>query len=48
MEKEIAALESDLETIERVARERYGMVKEKETVYMVYSHSPKAARERGP
>lgn len=48
MEKEIAALESDLKTIERVARERYGMVKEKETVYMVYPNSPNAARQREP
>ena len=40
LEKEAVALESDLKTIERIARERYGMVKENETVYMVYPHPP--------
>jgi cell division protein FtsB len=35
LKEEIKALESDLGTIERIARERYGMVREGETVYLV-------------
>ena len=46
LEKEAVALESDLKTIERIARARYGMVKEKETVYMVYPHPP--VKEKQP
>lgn len=36
-------LKTDLKTIERIARERYGMVKENESVYMVYPSRPDAA-----
>lgn len=38
-------LRTDLKTIERIARERYGMVKENESVYMVYPSRPP---EKGP
>ncbi len=36
-------LKTDLKTIERIARERYGMVKENESVYMVYPRRPPSA-----
>jgi cell division protein FtsB len=36
LEAEVEKLKNDLAIIERIARERYGMVKENETVYMVY------------
>ncbi len=36
LEAEVEELKNDLAIIERIARERYGMVKENETVYMVY------------
>ncbi|MCZ6636255.1 MAG: septum formation initiator family protein [bacterium] len=41
LEQEAVRLETDLEAIERIARERYGMVKKNESVYMVYPHPPK-------
>ena len=37
---EVEMLQNDLAIIERIARERYGMVKENETVYMVYPGTP--------
>ncbi len=40
LEREVALLEDDLATIERIARERYGMVKANESVYMVYPKPP--------
>lgn len=45
--EEAALLESDLKTIERIARERYGMVKKNESVYMVYPHPPGGQTEGG-
>ncbi len=36
LETEVEMLKNDLAIIERIARERYGMVKKNETVYMVY------------
>ena len=45
LEKEASLLGSDLKTIERIARERYGMVKANESVYMVYPHPPEAGAE---
>ena len=38
--KEAALLEGDLVEIERIARERYGMVRPNESVYMVYPSPP--------
>lgn len=35
-----ALLERDLSEIERIAREHYGMIKNNETVYMVYPNPP--------
>ena len=40
LEKELVLLKEDLGTIERIARERYGMVKPNESVYMVYPCPP--------
>lgn len=40
LEQEVALLQDDLATIERIARERYGMVKKNESVYMVYPKPP--------
>lgn len=37
-------LKTDLKTIERIARERYGMVKDNESVYMVYPSRPDARK----
>ena len=39
--QDIRLLTDDPNTIERIARERYGMVKDNESVYMVYSSLPK-------
>ena len=44
---EVEMLKNDLATIERIARERYGMVKENETVYMVYPGTPDPASVTG-
>lgn len=38
LRRHVARLESDPSTIEKIARERYGMIKNGETVYMVYGH----------
>jgi len=38
--EEVRLLTDDPKTIERIARERYGMVKENESVYMVYPSPP--------
>ena len=38
--KEVKLLTDDPKTIERIARERYGMVKENESVFMVYPTPP--------
>ena len=43
LETEVQMLENDLAAIERIARERYGMVKENEAVYMVYPGAPDPA-----
>ena len=48
LQQEVSLLEDDLETIERIARERYGMVKAEESVYMVYPHSPEAGKKAVP
>ena len=37
---EVELLTNDLKTIERIARERYGMVKNNESVFMVYPTPP--------
>ena len=42
--EEARLLKDDLKTIERIARERYGMVKENESVYMLYPHPPEKTR----
>lgn len=39
-EAEVEMLKNDLAIIEKIARERYGMVKENEEVYMVYPDAP--------
>jgi cell division protein FtsB len=38
--EEVELLTNDPKTIERIARERYGMVKDNESVYMVYPKPP--------
>ena len=38
--EEVNLLTDDPKTIERIARERYGMVKDNESVYMVYPGPP--------
>jgi cell division protein FtsB len=38
--EEMDLLRNDLKTIERIARERYGMVRPNESVYMVYPARP--------
>lgn len=43
LQKDAHLLEDDLTEIERIARERYGMVKRNEWVYMVYPSSPTKA-----
>lgn len=40
LEREATLLEDNLEEIERIARERYGMVHSNEAVYMVYPSPP--------
>ena len=40
LQEEAALLRNNLGAIERIARERYGMVKANESVYMVYPHPP--------
>jgi len=40
LEEDAELLTKDLTEIERIARERYGMVKKNEWVYMVYPSSP--------
>lgn len=47
LKEELALLNDDLSVIERIARERYGMVKGKESVYMVYPHLPEDLRKGG-
>jgi len=44
LREEARLLENDLREIERIARERYGMVKPHEAVYMVYPHDGSAKR----
>lgn len=39
--EDVRLLTDDPKTIERIARERYGMVKDNESVYMVYPGQPK-------
>jgi cell division protein FtsB len=39
LRRHVALLESDPATIEKIARERYGMAKPGETVYMVYDRN---------
>jgi cell division protein FtsB len=48
LRSEVQLLKKDLVTIERIAREQYGMVKPNETVYMVYPHHPGQRREANP
>ncbi|MBB31377.1 MAG: hypothetical protein CME25_21025 [Gemmatimonadetes bacterium] len=45
---EVQFLKKDLDTIERIAREQYGMVNPNETVYMVYPHRPDPQQEANP
>lgn len=45
LEEEARLLKTDMKTIERIARERYGMVKKNESVYMVYPHPPETGTE---
>ncbi len=45
LQEEAALLKDDLKTIERIARERYGMVKANESVYMVYPQLPENGME---
>lgn len=40
LEREAALLEDNLDEIERIARERYGMVYPNESVYMIYPNPP--------
>ena len=40
LQEDAELLSEDLTEIERIARERYGMVKKNEWVYMVYPSSP--------
>ena len=40
LSEEARLLTDDPKTIERIARERYGMVKDNESVYMVYPSPP--------
>jgi cell division protein FtsB len=39
LRRHVARLESDPATIEKIARERYGMIKPGESVYMVYDRA---------
>ena len=48
LQQEAELLEKDLGTIERIARERYGMVRPNESVYMVYPSRPSNTAEDGP
>lgn len=48
LQEEVELLEKDLRTIERIARERYGMVRPNESVYMVYPSRPPNTAEDGP
>jgi cell division protein FtsB len=45
LQEEVGLLKDDLKTIERIARERYGMVKANESVYMVYPYPPENRME---
>ncbi len=40
LEREATLLEDNLAEIERIARERYGMIYPNESVYMIYTNSP--------
>jgi cell division protein FtsB len=40
LSEETRLLKDDPKTIERIARERYGMVKDNESIYMVYPSPP--------
>ena len=42
LEREAKLLENNLDEIERIARERYGMVYPNESIYMVYPNPPTA------
>ncbi len=42
LEREVKLLENNLGEIERIARERYGMVYPNESIYMVYPNPPTA------
>jgi len=48
LEMETALLQDDLIAIERIARERYGMVMPNESIYMVYPHPPDETPESSP
>jgi cell division protein FtsB len=45
LRRDVRLLKEDLPTIERIAREQYGMVKPNETVYMVYPSRPQTPAE---
>lgn len=45
LQDEAELLSNDLTEIERIARERYGMIKKNEWVYMVYPSSPTKAEQ---
>ncbi len=40
LEREAKLLENNLDEIERIARERYGMVYSNESIYMIYPNPP--------
>lgn len=42
LEREVKLLENNLGEIERIARERYGMVYPNESIYMIYANPPTA------
>ncbi len=42
LEREAKLLENNLDEIERIARERYGMVYPNESIYMIYPNPPTA------
>ncbi len=48
LENESALLQDDLIAIERIARERYGMVMPNESIYMVYPHLPDETPKSSP
>lgn len=48
LRRRVSLLQTDMGTIERIARERYGMVRENESVYMVYPKLPELEQRVSP